>query len=106
MPKIPFPHILTYPANNSFPPRGKVVRIVHDEDVANLKIQTTVTFGKDIRYATFAVFDILNQRLARGDWSAWEKHPTYFECVVGEVVDERTGTTSDDPNYLKMLQKK
>lgn len=102
MPQVPFPHILTFPKRNSFPPRGDVVRIVNDGPIDDLLIETTVMVGGDIRYGTFKVDKIINQRPAKGDWSAWEKHPFYFECEVVEIGDRRNeGKLSTDPSLAK-----
>lgn len=85
MPKIPFPHILTYPKDNSFPPRGPIVRIVSPEDMLGYEFNITVMKGKDVRYARHKVTEVLSKRKARGDWSEWEKHPDYYECKTEEM---------------------
>ena len=82
MPQVPFPHILTYPSNNSFPPRGPLVRIVDPNIEPGFRFSTSVFMGKDIQHATFEVSEIVTKRKARGDWSAWNEKPNYYECKV------------------------
>jgi hypothetical protein len=86
MPQVPFPHILTYPANNSFPPRGPVVRIVSPDPIEVFKFSTTVVQGNDYRSARFRVSEVIESRKAKGDWSNWDKHPNYYECKVEEIL--------------------
>ncbi len=87
MPQTPFPHILTYPANNSFPPRGPLVRIVAPDIAIGFEFETTVISGKDYRSAKFEVSEIVFQRKAKGNWQNWKVHPNYYECKVSEVKE-------------------
>ena len=101
MPQVPFPHVLTFPKNNSHPPTGDIVRVVTDAPISDFLLETTVLFGQDIRYATFVSDVVLLKRPAKGNWSNWKKHPTYYELTVKEVVDRRSETMSSDAKYAE-----
>lgn len=85
MPKIPFPHVLTFPKNNWFPPKGETVRLVSDQKPEDIQFSTSIAIKGDAAVGTFKIKEVLNSRPARGDWSKWDKAPTYYECSVEQI---------------------
>lgn len=67
----PFPHILTRPDSN----RG-LLRFVTDQPVG-ATIEELDNFGR--HYNIFQVDTLKEIREAKGDWTNWPKHPTYYE---------------------------
>lgn len=85
MPHVPFPHILSSKTEVAH----GVLRIVSDaEGVENDTIvqldglqQNPKTFRLEGVYNVWKFTVVKERRPARGDWSGWPKHPTYYAGI-------------------------
>lgn len=84
MPQVPFPHVLSSDLELG---RG-VIRIVTPEVMGGGKMQVQEKDGLQMNKKTqnmemvfnIYLFDSIDeQRPARGDWSNWELHPTFYK---------------------------
>lgn len=92
MSQIPFPHLLTIPKfSNNHQFRFVQITPAQVDDLVfeakdrrwNPKTETI-----ELVYDCYLVKEIIEQRPARGDWTAYEAWPTYYHCR-GEYIGER-----------------
>lgn len=83
---VPFPHILETP---SWRNNGKM-RVVSDIPVD----PGNVLICADRKMAYLVEF-VTGQRPARGDWSGYPAHPTYYECLASIFKDEQTPESNE-----------
>jgi hypothetical protein len=84
MKQIPFPHILTYPSERN----ENRFRVVSDQELvvgdrcfeAYQKMLNKKTELMEMTFTPYIIIEINEQRKARGDWSKWPAHPTYYDC--------------------------
>lgn len=69
----PFPHVLQRASKEN----NWTLRFVTDEKVSDT-IKEPMTIGGFISHK---VGRITLARPAKGDWSKWPKHPTYYEAI-------------------------
>ncbi len=80
MQQVPFPHILS----SSIELSNKNLRVVTDQPVKNIIIEpdhrqmNQKTGNIEMVYNIYQFDEIKEQRKARGDWTNWPKHPTYY----------------------------
>ncbi len=84
MPKVSFPHILSSDKDHA---KG-IIRIVTDStETDGMVLQRD---GRELNKDTGVIEDVFNvyefselkeKRPARGDWSKWDSHPTYYNGV-------------------------
>jgi hypothetical protein len=77
----PFPHVLTFPEKrNKF-----LIRFVTDDKPGEM-IYEPDRFGG---FNAYVVDKISHERKAKGDWTNWKTHPTYYEGV-GRYIGKRS----------------
>src|SRR5690348_7010998 len=74
---IPFPHVLTEPTWRN----DQRLRIVSDIHLT----QGNVVYCPD-RKKNYLIEFVTSFRPARGDWSAYPEHPTYYECIASTFI--------------------
>lgn len=83
MPKVPFPHVLS----SRIELGNGIIRIVTDKDIESEITQydtreSNAKTGKlEEVYWVYRFTEIKEKRPARGDWSNWDRHPTYYNGV-------------------------
>lgn len=98
--KIPFPHILVQRAsglNKTF------LRVVIDQDVEPgeyIVFKKQTVYNKDHEpidavYFVWELLEIDEKRPAKGDWSAWPKHPTYYEGNFRNIGEKNEKEVQD-----------
>lgn len=82
--QVRFPHVLTEPkqAVRACGGQGEYARIVTDKLAVGQEFTFTIPNGKDFKTQRFKVANIVAERPAKGDWSQWNIHPTYYECEM------------------------
>lgn len=82
MPQVPFPHVITMPkqAYGRLKIDGPYARIVSDRLAVGDELEFLCAIGKDLQQKKMKVSAIIKERPAKGDWSAWPVHPTYYKC--------------------------
>jgi hypothetical protein len=77
---IPFPHFLEVPCWRN----DHKMRVVSD-----VAIKPGNVLYCPIHKMNFQVEFITAARPARGDWSAYPKHPTYYECLASGFIQQQ-----------------
>jgi len=87
--RVPLPHILE---QKNCGINRQHMRFVSDQDLDKGKY-LVANNGIFVRTAfdVYEVTEVEEKRPARGDWSAWPDHPTYYEAIVRPV-----GTKNED----------
>lgn len=88
--QVPFPHILSSPLellNNKL--RVVTDKLHKDNNVYEpvTKIQNPETKKMELAYYQYHFEKINTKRKAKGDWSKWQAHPTYFEGIGSRRKD-------------------
>lgn len=81
MPQISFPHGLQKPQLiNDY------IGIIVTDKLDQNSVFSFRVFG-DNKF--WSISEILEQREAKGDWSNWEVHPTFYKCKMNQVDDPK-----------------
>jgi hypothetical protein len=84
---IPFPHILTEPTRNDHK-----MRVVSDTKIKPGNVLYCVTSKTN-----YLIEFVTELRPARGDWSAYPNHPTYYECLASTFIQKEIDFPDQKP---------